>query len=92
MIAWSLSIRESMADAFGSAWLAKTTEEIANDSTLVDAIGPEPAERLIAFLAEADRAKFANSLELLSSTVAEAELHELINIIAQSNPKPSPHI
>lgn len=81
-----------MAEAFGAAWLAKTTEEIANDPVLVDRIGPEPAAQLIAFLAEADRAKFADALDPQPSTMADSELRELTNIIATAVlPKTSPH-
>jgi hypothetical protein len=87
MIAWSISLRESMAGTFGSAWLAKTTEEIADDPILLATIGPEHAARLVAFLADADRAKFANSLELETSTMSEPELTELADIIAKAVPK-----
>lgn len=86
MVAWSLSIRESMAGTFGPAWLAKTTEEIAADPILSATLGPEPAAQLIAFLAAADRAKFADSLELPASTLSDPELRELANTIAKAVP------
>jgi hypothetical protein len=90
MIAWSLSLRESMAGTFGPTWLAKTTEEIARDSTLFDTIGPEPAAQLLAFLADADRTKFADTFDLPPSTLADSELRDLMNIIAKAVPKSNP--
>ena len=76
-----------MAGTFGSAWLAKTTEELADETILIATIGPEHAAHLVAFLAEADRAKFADSLDLESSTLADPELRELADIIAKAVPK-----
>ncbi|SIO14369.1 hypothetical protein SAMN05444166_2681 [Singulisphaera sp. GP187] len=86
MIAWSRSIRESMAETFGASWLAKTTEELANDPSLINAIGPEHAAQLLTFLADADRTKFADALELPASPLADSELRELIDIIANFTP------
>lgn len=92
MIAWSLSLRASMAVTFGPTWLAKTTEEIADDPALSDAIGPEHAAQLLAFLAEADRTKFADTLDPLSTTLTDSELRELIAVITKAAPKSSPHL
>jgi hypothetical protein len=61
MIAWSVALRESLAARFGPAWRAKTTEELAGEPNLSAAIGDESRTRLLAFLAAADRAKFAES-------------------------------
>ncbi len=61
MIAWSIAVREALASRFGNVWKARTTEEIADDPQLLAQIGSERSERLIRFLREADRAKFADS-------------------------------
>ena len=59
-IALSRELREALAARFGPAWLSKTTEEIAHETALAEAFGPEVTARLIRFLQEADRAKFAD--------------------------------
>jgi hypothetical protein len=63
-IAWSRAVREALAARFGPSWCAKTTEEIAAEPALAERLGAEPAARLVAFLAEADRAKFADTADL----------------------------
>ncbi len=59
MVAWSEAVREALVVRFGPAWRAKTTEEMAADSTLLDALGPERTGELVRFLKVADHAKFA---------------------------------
>jgi hypothetical protein len=59
MVAWAVAVREALVARFGPSWRAKTTEEIAEDHALAFALGVEDADRLLAFLGEADRAKFA---------------------------------
>jgi hypothetical protein len=54
-------LRDALITAFGPSWNAKTTEEIAADPALRARLGPEPSGRVVAILAEADRAKFAAS-------------------------------
>ena len=90
MIAWSLSLREVAGRRFGPAWLAKTTEEIAGDPR---ADPSAPSRAALAFLADADRAKFADAFDLPPSTLADSELRDLMNIIAKAVPKsnPAPH-
>jgi hypothetical protein len=73
MIAWSLAVRESLSERFGPAWRAKTTEEIADDPSLIDALGPEFAARILYFLREADRTKFAGA----SAPVVEPDFEEI---------------
>ncbi len=63
MIAWSVAVREALTTRFGPGWRAKTTEEIAADSSLTEALGPILAARVVQFLRAADRAKFADSDE-----------------------------
>jgi hypothetical protein len=53
--------RAALASRFGPGWLAKTTEEVGSTPEVGRAFGPERAARLIEFLREADRAKFAAS-------------------------------
>lgn len=83
MIAWSVALRESLAGRFGPSWRAKTTEEIATDPRLSEALGDERTGRLLSFLAAADRAKFADvgtaGAEL---AVGEAELAELTALLS----------
>jgi hypothetical protein len=59
-IIWSRVVRGALAERFGPAWGAKTTEEIAAEPALVDLLGPERAGTLVRALGEADRAKFAD--------------------------------
>ena len=40
MAAWSTAIRAALAARFGGHWQARTTEEIAADPTLAEALGP----------------------------------------------------
>ena len=60
LIACSDSLRSTLASCFGPAWNAMTTEEIARRPELTDRLGDVRTERLIDFLARADRAKFAD--------------------------------
>jgi hypothetical protein len=59
ILALSDSIREALIRQFGTAWRAKTTEELAEDSQLEQALGQEPLEELIRFLDRVDLLKFA---------------------------------
>ena len=63
LIALSRAVREALVARFGPAWRSKTTEEIAREAGLAEAFGPEDAARLLRFLQEADRAKFAEEGE-----------------------------
>ncbi|MEA2630516.1 MAG: hypothetical protein QOE66_735 [Chloroflexota bacterium] len=58
MAAWSAAVRAALTARFGAYWSARTTEEIAADRSLAEALGPETAELLVRFLSDADRAKF----------------------------------
>jgi hypothetical protein len=51
--------RETLAERFGPALLARTTEEIAADSQLREALGDPRFDSLVRLLATADRRKFA---------------------------------
>ena len=63
LIALSGAVREALVARFGPAWRSKTTEEIARKAGLAEAFGPEDAARLLRFLEDADRAKFAAEAE-----------------------------
>ena len=63
LIALSRAVREALVARFGPAWRSKTTEEIAREAGLAEAFGPEDAARLLRFLQDADRAKFADEGE-----------------------------
>ncbi len=52
-------VRDALVGRFGPSWAAKTTEEIVESTTLIEAIGRERVEPLVRFLHESDRAKFA---------------------------------
>jgi hypothetical protein len=58
MAAWSAAVRAALASRFGDHWRARTTEEIAADVDLAEALGGERREELVQFLARADLAKF----------------------------------
>ncbi len=66
LIALSGAVREVLVARFGPAWRSKTTEEITREGGLAEAFGAEDAARLLRFLQEADRAKFADEGEPLS--------------------------
>lgn len=58
MIAWSAAAREALAARSGPQWRARTTEEIAAETSLAGTLGDDLAAQLVGFLTEADRAKF----------------------------------
>jgi hypothetical protein len=60
LIAASEQLREAMFRAFGPGWRSKTTEEIGRDPILIQKLDPAEYDHLIAFLKQADLAKFAN--------------------------------
>ena len=45
LVAFSHSIRETLADQFGTAWRAKTTQELATEAQLVEVLGREQTRR-----------------------------------------------
>lgn len=89
MAAWSGAVREALALRFGTHWRARTTEEIEADATLTEALGPEPAGRLIRFLAASDRAKFDDREGLQSPLPSDSpglELDWLGEFVASTVP------
>lgn len=94
MIYWSLTVREALTVRFGDTWRAKTTEEIATDPGLLAALGSDHALKVVGFLLEADRAKFAESLDLQAYTDLDFQgLAELVTSAAKAPPtngKPKP--
>jgi hypothetical protein len=63
MAALAERAREALAARFGPAWKARTTEEVAGSAELAAELGPETLARLVAFLQDADRAKFAGAAD-----------------------------
>ncbi len=59
LVALSASAKTALATRFGSAWRAKTTEELAVEPALAELLGPEMLRELIEFLDRIDRLKFA---------------------------------
>jgi len=59
LVALADSIREALIGQFGTAWRAKTTEELSADQELEHALGREPFQELIRFLDQVDHLKFA---------------------------------
>jgi hypothetical protein len=59
LVALSASAKTALATRFGSAWRAKTTEELAVEPSLAELLGPEMLRELIDFLDRIDRLKFA---------------------------------
>jgi hypothetical protein len=59
LVAFSSSIRETLADRFGTAWRAKTTQDLAMENLLVEVLGREQLDELIRFLDLVDHLKFA---------------------------------
>lgn len=78
LVAFSRSIRETLADQFGTAWRAKTIQELATESLLFEALGREQLDELIRFLELVDHLKFAperssNDHESLESVLTNWE-------------------
>jgi hypothetical protein len=52
-------VRGALIRAFGPAWRARTTEEVAASPALAERFGPEVAAQVVAYLRACDRAKFS---------------------------------
>jgi hypothetical protein len=74
LVAFSSSIRETLADRFGTAWRAKTTQELATEDTLVEVLGDEQLDELIRFLDFVDHLKFAPERSSNNHESLESEL------------------
>ena len=74
LVACSSSIRETLADRFGTAWRAKTTQELATEDTLVEVLGAEQLDELIRFLDFVDHLKFAPERSANNHESLESEL------------------
>jgi hypothetical protein len=59
LVAHSDSIREVLANQFGTAWRAKTTEELSAEPRLDEILGRDQLQELIRFLDQVDHLKFA---------------------------------
>jgi hypothetical protein len=59
LVAHSDAMRDALARQFGSAWRAKTTEELSIEPQLEQILGREHREELIRFLDQVDHLKFA---------------------------------
>lgn len=86
MAAYSAAVRSALAARFGAQWNARTTEEIADDATLAEAIGPERSAQLVEFLSLADRAKF-DDREGVQSPLPDAAPEWLAGFVASSVPE-----
>lgn len=58
LIASSREVRDALVAAFGPSMGSKTTEEIADDPSVVARLPADLAARIVSYLAEVDRAKF----------------------------------
>ncbi|QDV36117.1 hypothetical protein ElP_40300 [Tautonia plasticadhaerens] len=96
LVARAEAIREAIIAHLGPSWAARTTEEIADSPELASRIGPDRAARVVALLAEADRAKFAGEvppgLGDQGGDDAEADrwAAEVVRALARPAPRPSP--
>jgi len=88
LVEWSVTIRATLAQQLGPAWLAKTTEEIANDPFLEGVIPDPLRQRLETYLAAADRTKFGLAPEIRISPVEEEvptwELDEINRLLGEA--------
>ncbi len=74
LIASSQAVRIALIAEFGPAWGSRTTEEIADDPTLCDRLGPDQAEAVVAYLRRVDRAKFAGEeFEYVDDSIITAQ-------------------
>jgi hypothetical protein len=74
LVAFSSSIRQTLADRFGTAWRAKTTQELATEDLLVEMLGYEQLDELIRFLDFVDHLKFAPERSSNNHEALESEL------------------
>jgi hypothetical protein len=51
-------VRDALVARFGPSWASRTTEEVAASAEVAESLGRDPADTLVRFLAQADRAKF----------------------------------
>lgn len=73
-VAWSNRVRAALDLEFGASHSARTTEEIEADPAIKSGLSAERRDRLIAFLREADLAKFAGeSIALDAETISAWE-------------------
>jgi hypothetical protein len=59
LVALSHSMRDALTNQFGTAWRAKTTEELSAEPRLAEVLGADQLEELIRFLDQIDQLKFA---------------------------------
>jgi hypothetical protein len=59
LVALSQSTRDVLANQFGTAWRAKTTEELSAEPLLAEVLGRDQLQELIRFLDQVDQLKFA---------------------------------
>jgi hypothetical protein len=74
LVAFSSSIRETLANRYGTAWRAKTTQELATEDALVEMLGYEQLDELIRFLDFVDHLKFAPERSNNNHEALESEL------------------
>jgi hypothetical protein len=99
LVACSHSIRETLADQFGTSWRAKTTQELAEEAPLLEVLGDVQLDELIRFLDLVDHLKFApersnNHHESLASVLAIwepqiASIGKKIQAKPERRPKPA---
>ena len=99
LVACSHSIRETLADQFGTAWRAKTTQELAEEAPLLEVLGDVQLDELIRFLDLVDHLKFApersnDHYESLASMLATwepqiAAISKKIQAKHERRPKPT---
>lgn len=73
LIELALTARGSLAARLGPAWRARTTEEIARDGALREALGDAVFEPLVQFLGRVDTLKFAVDEPAAEGLAAELE-------------------
>jgi hypothetical protein len=74
LIALSRSIRNALTEQFGTAWRAKTTEELSTAPQLESVIGCDQLRELTRFLDQVDHLKFAPERPNHRSVTLEQEL------------------
>ena len=59
LVALSHSMRDVLTNQFGTAWRAKTTEELSAEPRLAEVLGHDQLRELIRFFDQVDQLKFA---------------------------------
>jgi hypothetical protein len=92
MVALSAAIRQALTEKLGTAWRAKTTEEVAIDPLLENLLGREDLDELSRFLDRVDRLKFAPERSNHQDETIQGQLAQWQPRVAEITAKIQAHV